>query len=172
MQHASKRKPVFRLPKRQTPNQRQDDDEEESLVLREYRKLAYSEQQERAAGFSLEESDDTERRLLLTVAAVYRKLKSIALAGDHNAPGEKFLIELIKLAGHRPLHYYAIWNQFSEFERDWEQRACAMRLGLEDGQDPNDDDLMHNAESARLARQKQTEAGQASTRRMSSSYMR
>ena len=62
MPHASKRKPVFRLPKRLAPRKapvlvpvrKQQEEEEESLTLRELRKLDYAEQQERAARFSLE----------------------------------------------------------------------------------------------------------------------
>ena len=122
--------------------------------LQELRELSDDRQRHRAAAFTLEESGEEERRLLMIVSAVYRKLRNYETGAYRNAPGEKFLIELIELAGNGPLHFYAVHDIFRDFDNNWQERANAMRLGREDEQDPDDEDHWNNAESARIERLK------------------
>jgi hypothetical protein len=147
MPNASRRKPVFRAPKR-IPKAVEQQTTVGELPLCELRDLNYESKRRLAAQFTLEQADAHERVLLLIVSTVYRKLRS--LHGAHNAPGESFLIELIEQAGRDQLHYHLVWDEFRQFESDWLLRAEAMQLGAEDGQDPNDDDPVTNAEIARM----------------------
>jgi hypothetical protein len=116
--------------------------------LRELQEMGSKSFQRLAAQFSLDQADEHERELLLTVSAVHRKLKS--LHDSRGAPGEAFLVELIELASRHPLHYYAVWDSFQEFAGRWSSRAKTMQLGAEDGQDPNDDDCTNHAKLARI----------------------